>query len=110
MGLANEPGKYSTANCMLVEYKFTMDELTDPSLVPEELHGEDISRDRHRDDAAQLERIASSHGTTGPATIAATRSGDRHVCHEGCAPRTRLSHSEVVFRTRAYVCWCLVRD
>ena len=42
VGLANEPGKYSTANCMLVEYKFTMDELTDPSLVPEELHGEDI--------------------------------------------------------------------
>ena len=42
MGLANEPGKYSTANCMLVEYKFTMDELTDPSLVPEDLHGEDI--------------------------------------------------------------------
>ena len=44
MGLANEPGKYSAANCMLVEYEFTMgmDELTDPSLVPEELHGEDI--------------------------------------------------------------------
>ena len=29
---------------------------------------------------------------------------------EGCAPRTRLSHSVVAFRTRAYVCWCLVRD
>ena len=42
VGLANEPGKYSTANCMLVEYKFTMDELTDPSLVPEDLHGEEI--------------------------------------------------------------------
>ena len=42
VGLADEPGKYSTANCMLVEYKFTMDELTDPSLVPEDLHGEDI--------------------------------------------------------------------
>ena len=29
VGLANEPAKYSTANCMLVEYKFTIDELTD---------------------------------------------------------------------------------
>ena len=42
IGLANEPHKHSVANCMLVEYKFTMDELTDPALVPEELHGEDI--------------------------------------------------------------------
>jgi len=42
LGLVNEPGKHSTANCILAEYKFTMDELTDPSLVPEELHGEDI--------------------------------------------------------------------
>ena len=42
LGLVNEPGKHSTANCILAEYKFTMDELTNPSLVPEELHGEDI--------------------------------------------------------------------
>ena len=29
---------------------------------------------------------------------------------EGCAPRTRLSHSVVAFRTRACVCGCLVRN
>ena len=42
MGLSNEPHKHSASNCILVEYTFTMDELTNPSLVPEELHGEDI--------------------------------------------------------------------
>ena len=42
-GIANEPGKDSTARCMLCEYKFTMDELVQPDLVPEELHGEDIA-------------------------------------------------------------------
>ena len=96
---------------MLVEYKFTMDELTDPSLVPEDLHGEEIvAIGIVTTGRAQLERIASSHGTTVLATVAAMMSGDRHVCHEGCALKTQLSHWVVVFRTRAYVCWCLGRD
>jgi hypothetical protein len=42
LALANEPAPQDKANCVLCQYKFTMDELTHPSLVPDEMHGEEL--------------------------------------------------------------------
>ena len=38
LAMANEPGPGREANCVLVEYKFLLDELAQPGLVPEALH------------------------------------------------------------------------
>ena len=42
IALANEPGPYETANCILTEYKFTQDELTHPNAIPDDMDGEEL--------------------------------------------------------------------